>query len=56
MVKITKLEKVNAIACALWGTKLNNDVRTIAVDVEAELDKLGYDLIKRRYDKKGLVG
>lgn len=47
---LSRLEKVNAIAGALWGTKLSNDVRTIAEDVERELKNMGYNIVKSRYN------
>ena len=45
---LSRLEKVNAIAGALWGTRLSNDVRTIAEDVERELKRMGYNIVKSR--------
>lgn len=47
---LTRLERVNVIAGALWGTKLSRDVRSVAIDIEDELNKMGYTLIKKRYD------
>lgn len=49
-MSLSRLEKVNVIASALWGTKLSGDVRSIAIDIEDELEKLGYTLIKKRYN------
>lgn len=46
---LSRMERVNVIATALWHTKLSGDVRAIAIDIEDELEKLGYTLIKRRY-------
>lgn len=50
-MSLTRLEKVNAIAGALWETSLSDDVKTMAEDVLAELERQNYRIIKRRYNK-----
>lgn len=45
---LTRTEKVNVLAAALWSTRLSNDVETIAEDQLAELEKMGYTLFKKR--------
>lgn len=44
---LTRREKENAVAAALWDINLNRDVFTIATEVVDRLEK-NYALIRRR--------
>lgn len=47
-MRLTRLEKENALATSLWGAHLSKDVSSIAEEQLEELERLGYAIIKKR--------
>jgi hypothetical protein len=49
-MRLSRLEKVNALATALWGVHLSKDVHEIGISQLDELERMGYTIIKKRRD------